>query len=139
MDSANNQPEKISIIETAKVIEAKHACLAGSAFVMVNMSDANFDDVDLRKIKITNANLSDLEIEDAQLGGAYIHNIGLPPEGHPAYDPAARQRPLRFENCELSYSTIHDCNLEGVAITGCNTTGMTINGILVDDLLKKYQ
>ena len=28
-------------------------------------------------MKIINANLSDLEIEGAQLGGAYIHNIGM--------------------------------------------------------------
>ena len=138
MESTNNQPEKISIAETAKVIEAKCACLDGSAFVMVKMSDASFNDVDLRNLKITNANLSDLEIEGAQLGGAYIHNIGMPPEGHPAYAPAVKQRPLRFEDCELSHSTFSNCNLQGVAITDCNIAGMTINGILVEDLLKKY-
>jgi len=135
MESTNNQPEKISIAETAKVIEAKCACLDGSAFAMVKMSNASFNDVDLRNLKITNANLSDLEIEGAQLGGAYIHNIGMPPEGHPAYDPAVKQRPLRFEDCELSHSTFSNCNLQGVAITDCNIAGMTINGILVEDLL----
>jgi uncharacterized protein YjbI with pentapeptide repeats len=135
MESANNNPEKVSIIETNKVIEARCAHLDGSTFAMLKMSNASFTDVDLTKLKITNANLSDLEIEGAQLGGAYIHNIGMPPEGHPAYDPAVKQRPLRFEDCELSQSTINNCNLQGVAITDCNTAGMTINGILVDDLL----
>lgn len=135
MESSNNQAEKLSIIETTKVIDAKYAHLDGSTFLMLKMSNASFNDVELSKLKITNANLSDLEIEGAQLGGAYIHNIGMPPVGHPAYNPAAKQRPLRFDDCELSHSTINNCNLQGVAITDCNITGMTINGILVEDLL----
>lgn len=143
MESANNQDnanaERISIIETTKMIEAKYSHLDGSTFVMLKMSKASFNDVDLRNLKIENANLSDLEIEGAQLGGAYIHNIGMPPQGHPAYDENARQRPLRFEDCELEGSTITNCNLKRVAITHCNTEGMTINGILVDELLKSYK
>ena len=135
MTSANNHPEKLSIIETTKVIDARYSHLDGSTFVMLKMSNASFNDVDLSKLKITNANLSDLEIEGAQLGGAHIHNIGMPPKDHPAYDAAARQRPLRFDDCDLNHSTINNCNLQGVAITNCDTTGMTINGILVDDLL----
>jgi len=138
MENVNNHPEKVNIMETTKVIDAKYSHLDGSTFVMLKMSNASFNDVDLSKLKITNANLSDLEIEGAQLGGACIHNIGMPPEGHPAYDPAAKQRPLRFDDCELSHSTINNCNLQGVAITNCNTAGMIINGILVDDLLKRY-
>jgi uncharacterized protein YjbI with pentapeptide repeats len=135
MESTNNRAEKLTIIETAKVIDAKYSHLDGSTFGMLKMSNASFNDVDLTKLKIINANLSELEIEGAQLGGAYIHNIGMPPEGHPAYDPAAKQRPLRFEDCELSHSTINNCNLQGVAITDCNINGMTINGILIEDLL----
>jgi uncharacterized protein YjbI with pentapeptide repeats len=138
METGNNA-EKISIIETTKVIDAKYSHLDGSTFVMLKMSKASFNDVDLSNLKIVNANLSDLEIEGAQLGGAYIHNVGMPPKGHPSYDEKVKQRPLCFEDCELSGSTITDCNLSGVAISDCNTAGMTINGILVDDLLKKYQ
>jgi uncharacterized protein YjbI with pentapeptide repeats len=138
METGNNA-EKISVIETTKVIDAKYSHLDGSTFVMLKMNKASFNDVDLSNLKIVNANLSDLEIEGAQLGGAYIHNVGMPPKGHPAYDEKVKQRPLRFEDCELSGSTITDCNLSGVAISDCNTAGMTINGILVDDLLKKYQ
>jgi uncharacterized protein YjbI with pentapeptide repeats len=59
----------------------------------------------------------------------------MPPEGHTAYDPAAKQRPLRFEDCDLNHSTINNCNLQGVAIADCNINGMTINGILIKDLL----
>jgi len=84
----------------------------------------------------------------AQLAGAYIHNVGMPPKGHPMYNPEARQRPLRFEDCNLAGTTITDCNLSNVVIDDCNLTdvvindcnlaGMTINGILVEELLKLY-
>ncbi|RFZ94099.1 hypothetical protein D0C36_00640 [Mucilaginibacter conchicola] len=96
-------------------------------------------DVAAINIVIEDANLSDLEIKYAQLGGAYIHDIGLPPAGHPYYDPNAEQRPLRFENCDLHGSTITNCDLSMINIIDCNTTGLTINGISVDDLLKAYK
>ncbi len=112
-----------------KVISANKAMLDNSYF----------NDVSIKNVKIINANLSDLEIEGAQLGGAFIHNVGMPPKGHPMYDPAAKQRPMRFEDCNLAGSTITNCNLGGVVIDDCNLAGMTINGILVEDLLKVYR
>jgi uncharacterized protein YjbI with pentapeptide repeats len=121
--------EKIEIKEDRKIIEARNAMLNGSYFNDVAMAD----------VKIINANLSDLEIEGAQLGGAYIHNIGMPPKGHPMYDAEAKQRPMRFEDCDLNSSTITNCNLSGVSISDCNLSGMTINGILVEDLLENYK
>jgi|SRR5579872_4361861 len=120
--------DKIEIKEDYKVIEARKAMLNGSSF----------QDVAMMNVKIVDANLSDLEIEGAQLGGAYIHNIGMPPKGHQMYDPDAKQRPLRFEDCDLNSSTITNCNLRGVSISDCNLYGMTINGILVEDLLEAY-
>ena len=118
--------ERIEITETQKVIVAKRAMLNNSSFI----------DVAMACVKITDANLSDLELEGAQLGGAYIHNIGMPPKGHQMYDPAAKHRPLRFEDCDLNNSTITDCNLSGVTISDCNLSGMKINGILIEDLLE---
>jgi uncharacterized protein YjbI with pentapeptide repeats len=121
--------DRIEIKEDCKIIDANKAML----------SDSTFHDVAMVNVKITNANLSDLEIEGAQLGGAYIHNIGGAPEGHPAYDPSFEQRPLRFEDCDLHNSTITNCNLSGVAINDCNLSGMTIDGIAVDELLRRYR
>ena len=121
--------EKIEIKEAVKVIIADKAML----------SNSSFHDVAMLNVKIVDANLSDLEIEGAQLGGAYIHNIGMPPKGHPMYNPEAKQRPLHFEDCDLNNSTIVNCNLTGVAISDCNLYGMTINGILVEDLLKSHR
>ena len=124
-----NNNEVIQISETKKTLKVKRAMI----------DDSYFDDISAKNIKIVNANLSDLEIEGAQLGGAFIHNIGMPPKGHPFYDPEAKQRPLKFENCELSGSSITNCNLSGMSIADCNLSGMTINGILVEDMLKAYK
>jgi uncharacterized protein YjbI with pentapeptide repeats len=118
----------IQLSETKIKLDVKRAMMDGSYFEDIRATD----------IKITNANLSDLEIEGAQLGGAYIHNIGMPPKGHPLYDPEVKQRPLKFEDCELSESTITNCNLTGVSIDKCELKGMKINGILVEDLLNAY-
>jgi len=126
MESNN---ELIQISETKKVLQVKRAMIDGSTF----------QDISAKKIRITDANLSDLEIEGAQIGGAFIHNIGMPPEGHPMYDPIARQRPVRFENCDLRESTVTNCNLENLVIDDCNVNGLKINGILLADLLKSYK
>ncbi|MBS1525585.1 MAG: pentapeptide repeat-containing protein [Bacteroidetes bacterium] len=120
--------DKIEIKEDCKVIEARNAMLNGSYF----------NDVAMAHVKIVNANLSDLEVEGAQIGGAYIHNIGGPPPGHPMYDPNFKQRPVRFDNCDLNNSTFTNCNLSGVSITQSNLSGMKINGIDVEELLKAY-
>lgn len=138
-DKSKPAGEQLDLIETAKILNVKRSVLIGSKFETFCMDDSTMTDVSAKKVKITDANLSDIEIQYAQLGGAYIHDIGLPPEGHPAYDPNAKQRPLKFENCDLNSSFITDCNLSGVAISDCNLKGMTINGILVEDLLKMYK
>lgn len=142
MESKSPQAEPVNehleILEARKILNVKWSNLDDSKFREFCMNNVSIEDVCATGLKIMDANLSDLEIEGAQLGGAYIHNIGMPPEGHPNYDPAAKQRPLKFENCDLNGSTISDCNLSNVSISDCNLSGMRINGILVDDLLKKF-
>jgi uncharacterized protein YjbI with pentapeptide repeats len=120
--------EKIEINNDCKIISATQAMLSNSTFF----------DVAMANVKITNANLSDLEIEGAQLGGAYIHNIGLPPKGHPMYQEGTRQRPLRFEDCDLHDSTLTNCDLSGVEIKDCKISGLKINGILIEELLNQH-
>jgi uncharacterized protein YjbI with pentapeptide repeats len=122
-------PQKLKVSATS---------ISDSTFSQVCGERLLFNDVSLIGSKIINANLSDLEIEGAQLGGAYLHNIGMPPKGHPAYDVNAKQRPLVFEECDLSNSRITHCNLSGIEITYCNMHNMKINGISVEDLLKTY-
>ncbi len=109
-----------------------------SSFQCGDLRGLRFTDVNLSGTRINDANLSDLEIDGAQLGGAYIHNIGLPPVDHPGYVEGEQQRPLRFENCDLHGSSITDCTLDGVNITGCSMEGMTIDGIPVLKLIEAY-
>jgi uncharacterized protein YjbI with pentapeptide repeats len=134
----NNDIELLEIIDTKKILDVKRASIEDSKFEMICMDRSHIKDVSAKGVKIEDANLSDLEITGAQLGGAYIHNVGMPPAGHPRYNPNARQRPLKFENCDLNNSSISNCNLSGLTIANCNLIGMKINGILVEDLLKQY-
>jgi uncharacterized protein YjbI with pentapeptide repeats len=151
--------ERIELKQAEKQLDIRESRLDGSQFVMVMLSKGHFENVDMTGTKVMNANLSDLEIEGAQLGGAYIHNIGMPPKGHPLYDPAAKMRPVKFEDCYLADSTFHNCNLSGltltdcnlngaaltdcnlssVALKDCNVKGMTINGISVEELLERFR
>jgi uncharacterized protein YjbI with pentapeptide repeats len=139
MENPTNNPEIITIKETQKVLDVKCAVISGTTLEQVMMNNASFRDVCITNLKIEDANLSDLEIQYAQLGGAYIHDIGMPLEGHPAYDPNVKQRPLRFENCYLAGSTITNCNLNNVEISDCDLSGMTIDGVEVTELLKTCQ
>lgn len=131
--------EHMDIKDTWKVINAKHACFDYSKFVATGAEHMYFEDVSLVGTKIINANLSNLEIAGAQMGGAFIHNIGIPKEGEPHYNPNTAGQPIRFENCELRGSQISNCDLSYVEILDSELTGMKINGIPVEDLLKNYQ
>jgi len=137
MESPKSDNLRFELTEVTKQLDVKWSDLSGSNFKQLCMDGSVLQDVSAKNVKITNANLSDLEIEGAQLGGAFIHNIGMPPQGHPAYDPAAKQRPMRFENCDLNGTTFTDCNLSGVEINNCNISGLRINGILIEELLKR--
>lgn len=131
--------EPIKVKNTQAKIEVNEACIDGSTFINVMLKDCLFNDVMMAGTKIINANLSELEIEGAQLGGAYIHNIGMPPEGHPLYDPQAKMRPLKMEDCYLVNSVITNCDLSGVEIKDCNIRGLTIDGVDVSRLLEEHR
>lgn len=133
--------EKILIIKNMKKqIDAYQSDISHSKFEDINAEKLLFKNVCLAGTKITDANLSDLEIDGAQIGGAYIHHIGMPPEEHPYYDPNnTKQRPVRFEYCDLNNSSIKKSDLSNLEITDCKITGMKINGIKVEDLLKAYE
>ena len=131
--------EQIEISDARKRLDVKNSCIDESSFVRGKLNRLHFEDVDMTGTKITDANLSDLEIENAQLGGAWFHNIGMPPEGHPFYKPGVKQRPLKFDDCNLENTEISNCNLSGVELKDCKIDGMKINGIRVEDLLKAYR
>jgi len=108
---------------------AENADLTETSFHNVNMSQADFDDVNLRGTRFHNVNLSEITVTAAQIGGATFKHIGLPPGS------TGKQRPLRFEEADLNGTTILRCDLSGAKIEKCNVQGMTIDGILVTDLI----
>ncbi|UVI28759.1 LamG-like jellyroll fold domain-containing protein [Paenibacillus spongiae] len=123
----------------AEEVKFHEVSLPGLSMECVDLHRTRIHNANFSASIISDANLSDLEINGAQLGGAYIHNIGMPPQGHPAYVEGSRQRPLLFENCDLQESEIRDSNLSGLSIQRCNLQGMTIDGIPVEDLLAAYR
>jgi len=131
--------EKLAIKSVKKQLVLEDVCMDGSTFTNVSGKELLWDNVNLIGTKIKNANLSDLEIKGAQLGGAYFKHIGLPSSGHAHHNPSVKQRPLRFENCDLNNSIINECDLSGVEIKGCTLEGMKINGIEVTELLRVFQ
>jgi hypothetical protein len=72
------------------------------------------------------------------MGGAYIHNIGIPKPGKPHFNPDTAGQPVRFEDCDFTRGRITDCNLSHVEIDRCEMQGLKINGIPVEDLLQAY-
>jgi RNA polymerase sigma-70 factor (ECF subfamily) len=139
--------EPIRVHQSKNRIEATEFDLDNSAFSKGSLRNSRFenimmngtviDDVNGSEMKIINANLSDLEIEGAQIGGAFIHNIGMPPKGHPFYVDGAKMRPVKFEDCALAKSQFTNCDLSGVEISDCKIAGMTINGISIEELLAR--
>ncbi|HTI93126.1 MAG TPA: pentapeptide repeat-containing protein [Puia sp.] len=131
------EPTKIHNAQTR--LDVSESVIDGSKFLKVMLKDCLFQDVMMAGARVKDANLSDLEIDGAQLGGAYIHNIGMPPKGHPLHDPQAKMRPLKFEDCNLEGSRIQDCNLSAVELINCNIKGLKIDGIDVSAALAEYR
>lgn len=123
-----------------ETLTASFSYLPNSNFSVCDLTGVEMNDVNLTRMKITNANLSELFIDGAQIGGTYLKNIGMPPEGHPLHDPNnLLQKPVTLENCDLNNSKFTNCNLSNVKIEGCDISGMKINGIAIEDLLKQYK
>lgn len=131
--------DNIQLIQTEDSLSLRGGCITNLQLEQAMVTKLVCHDVNLSGARISDANLSDLEIEGAQLGGAFLHNIGLPPKGHPFYQEGARQRPLRFEDCDLHNSSIKNCDLSGVEFADCNFEAARIDGILVTELLKAYR
>ncbi|MEB2777958.1 pentapeptide repeat-containing protein [Algoriphagus sp. D3-2-R+10] len=117
-------------------LKLENSCIEIIADNMM-LDESVFTNVSMQKIKITDANLSDLHVEGAQLGGAIFENIGMPPEDHPAYDANLEQRPLMFENSDLSKSRFVNYNLTQVELVDCYVKGLIINGISIESLFSK--
>jgi len=130
-------PTKIQNAHTQ--FDVNESVINGSKFLKVMLKDCLFQDVMMAGSRIKDANLSDLEIDGAQLGGAYIHNVGMPPKGHPLYDAQAKMRPLKFEDCNLMNTVIENCNLSGVELNNCNIKGLKIDGVDISALLEEYR
>lgn len=118
-------------------LEVKNSMLDGSSFSTVSLKNLRFDDVTMIGTKISNANITGLEIDGARMSGAIFRNIGTPPEGHSALSLENKHVPILFERCDFKGSKFDGCNMEGVELVNCNIKGLKINGISVQELINR--
>ena len=112
---------------------AENANMSKSRFHDVNLAGSEFDDICMSNVKFHNINFSDISVTAVQMGGAFFKHVGLPP------GTKERQRPVRFEECDLNGSTLKECDLTNVDIVDCDISGMKIDGIPVQDMLRAYR
>lgn len=97
-----------------KVLDFKDHYLNDSRFERVNLGGAVIRDSQAEDLTFDDVNLSRLKVENVNLSGARFHDVNL------------------------SGAQIGHANLAGLQIRDANITGMTIDGILVTDLLEKW-
>lgn len=101
-----------------------------------DLKHCHFNDINMVNGKISDANLSNLEIEGAQWGGAHIRNVGFSNSS----DPERPENPnsVQFTNCNFRNGILTECNLTNVRLDQCKIEGLIINGIQIDKLLELY-
>ncbi|XEC95773.1 pentapeptide repeat-containing protein [Paenibacillus tarimensis] len=106
-------------------------------FECCNVSRASFNNVNMTGTKISDANMSEFDVDGAQWGGAHFRYIGY----DNASDPASRPHPIpvQFTSCNISNGVMADCNLSNVQLKNCDISGLTIDGIRIDELLEKHR
>jgi uncharacterized protein YjbI with pentapeptide repeats len=84
----------IQLTQVENRLEVTQACLIGSTFTNVNLSNAAFNDVNLSGASIRNANLSGWQVQDVTLSG------------------------LQLRDADLRNASIVECLTEGMTIDG---------------------
>ena len=116
-------------------LDVSESVIDGSKFLKVMLKDCLFQDVMITGAQVKDANLRTWRSR----GLKWDAFIGMPPKGHPFYDPKAEMRPLKFEDCNLEGCVIENCNLTGVELKDCNIKGLKIDGIDISQLLDEYR
>ena len=88
--------------------------LCGSEFSRVNLKGTTFQDAVMTEMRLDDVNVAGTVFDNANMSGMVLHNVTL-------------------EGTKIDFA-----NLKGLAITNADLTGMTIDGILVSDLLQKW-
>ncbi len=112
IDNANKDHPPRKKLRPLVLEDASHE---GSKFTRCNLTHT----------LVINCNLSGVVLDDCNIANMSVHNANL--------------TNARIENANYTGATITNANLADVTIENCSLEGMTINGILVEDLLRKWQ
>lgn len=80
-----------------------------------------------------------------QMGGTVFENIVRPNasqsqlEEEPGTPGWINVEPVIFRSSDLGTARFEECNLTNVELNNCQIEGLKINGILVTELLKRYE
>lgn len=130
--------------EPEQKLIVKNSNISGSEFIDCKAENVTFHDISLPHVKVTyadlrhcffndmnmidgkisDANLTNLEIDGANISGIAIRNAGA-------------EQPITLQNLNIPNSTFVDCNLTNVDLKNCKIVGLKINGVLIEELLSK--
>lgn len=110
--------------QTPKPIHHKMEFLQGSTFSSVSLASATFTDSHLMTAKVNDCNATQMAFDDVNLSLASINN--------------ANMTGMTFTDVNMTGASISQATLTCLKISNADMTGMTIDGILVSDLLAKW-
>jgi uncharacterized protein YjbI with pentapeptide repeats len=92
-----------------------HACLRGTRFVFVDLTNCNFSGADLSGASFFGCRMNKANMEKAQLAGAKISDCDLTE----AVLKEADMSEAKLFNCDLYRADLSDANEDKVSITSC--------------------
>lgn len=101
--------------------------LTGTRFDDVCLGGAEFENVSLAEARMHDINLCDMDVSFFRMNGTKFH-CGW-----------AQQKPVSFEQCDLTGVRFKGCKLAQADLAECDVTGMKIDGIAVTDMLAAFK
>jgi hypothetical protein len=122
---------------TASDLEFKNVSIPNLKIDCADVTKCFFNNLNMSKGKITDADLSELVIDGAQWGGAHFQYIGYGNQSRP--DLEHNKLGVLFSNCSFQNGTLSDCNFSNTRLENCKIEGLTINGVPVEQLMELYR
>ncbi len=105
--------------------------ISGSTFENIDMSSTRYTGVNMTGVSLNEIDLSHIIVTNARMGGVRFQRIIRKTRD-------GKEKSLKFDDCEMTGSTMSECNLKDVKLVDCDVTGMKINGIPLQDMLDAY-
>ena len=123
-------------LENAKEsITVINADISGSNFDNVRATDFTMNNINLAGMNISDANMTEVNIDGAQWGGGRFRYIGYGNKSQPEVE--FNKEPVQFTCCNLEQGLFSECNFTNVKLDNCNISGLVINGVDIEAIINK--